>query len=223
MKRGLIIVMVLFCSITKAQFLDSLNLVFRSKSMIDARLESRYSFIRNNIISVTGIRLGVAYKRKLRIGGGISWLKTNREYYFWERNEFGTLVENRKYLKFAYLCYYIDFVYYRTKRWQLSVPIQAGTGLVWYRKYKGYNFLEGEKKHFMMLYEPGITVQFKIFKWCGVGGDAAFRFMMNREKKIGEQLNSPTFSIKALFWPDQLFFVCAPKNKISQRYGPAEW
>lgn len=223
MKKLALIVCFVSCSLLKAQFLDSLNVVFRSKSIIDARIESRYSFIRNNIISVRGIRIGVAYKRKLRIGGGISWLKTDRPYYFYEPNEFGNLVEQKKYLKFAYLCYYIDFVYYRTKRWQLSVPIQAGTGFVWYRKFRGYNFLEGEKKRFVMLYEPGITAQFKIFKWCGLGGDAAFRFIMKREKKIGEQLNSPTFSIKLLFWPDQLFYVCAPKSKITQRYGPAEW
>jgi hypothetical protein len=222
-KKFAIIVCFFVCAGAKAQFLDSLNVVFRSKSIIDARLESRYSFIRNNIIGVTGLRLGVAYKRKLRIGGGISWLKSDRAYTFAERNEFGNLVEQTRYLKFGYLCYYIDFVYYRTKRWQLSVPIQAGTGLTWFQKYHGYQLFGGDKKHFLLLYEPGITAQFKVLRFVGVGGDAAFRFILNREKKIGEQLNSPTFSIKVLFWPDQLFYVCAPNSKITKRYGPAEW
>jgi hypothetical protein len=211
------------CLKANAQFLDSLNMVFNSKSIIDARLESRYSFITNELISVTGVRLGVAYKRKLRIGGGLSWLKTDRAYSFYDRSVSGELIETRKYLKFAYLCYYIDFVYYRTKRWQLSVPIQAGTGLAWFQKEKAYAFGNGEKKRFILLYEPGITVQFKLLRYIGVGGDAAFRFLLNREKKIGEQLNSPTFSIKLLFWPDQLFYVAAPKSKITQKYGPAEW
>jgi hypothetical protein len=223
MKRVLTIVLLLLCFKTKAQFLDSLNVVFRSKSIIDARLESRYSFIRNNLIAVTGIRLGVAYKRKLRIGGGISWLKTDRAYSFYQRDAFGELFEIKKYLKFAYLCYYIDFVYYRTKRWQLSVPIQAGTGLAWFQKETNYSLLNADRKHFLVLYEPGITVQFKVFKYLGLGGDAAFRFVFNREKKIGEQLNSPTFSVKALFWPDQLFYVLAPNSKLSKKRGPAEW
>ncbi len=223
LKRLSLILIVMFCFTAKAQFLDSLNVVFKSKSIIDARLESRYSFIRNSIISVTGIRLGVAYKRKLRIGGGVSWLKTDRSYSFYDRNSLGDLIETKKYLKFAYLCYYIDFVYYRTKRWQLSVPIQAGTGLAWFQKEKAYALTNGDRKSFLLLYEPGITIQFKILRYIGVGGDAAFRFVLNREKKIGEQLNSPTFSIKLLVWPDQLYYVLAPKSKVTQRYGPAEW
>lgn len=223
LKRLSFICIVLFCFTAKAQFLDSLNVVFKSKSIIDARLESRYSFIRNTIISVTGVRLGVAYKRKLRIGGGISWLKTDRSYLFYDQNSLGDLTETKKYLKFAYLCYYIDFVYYRTKRWQLSVPIQAGTGLVWFQKEKAYSLKNTDRKSFLLLYEPGITIQFKIFRYLGVGGDAAFRFVLNREKKIGEQLNSPTFSIKLLVWPDQLYYVIAPKSKVTQQYGPAEW
>jgi hypothetical protein len=223
LKRISLILVLLFCFQAKAQFLDSLNIVFKSKSIIDARLESRYSFIRNTLISVTGVRLGVAYKRKLRIGGGISWLKTNRDYSFYSKNSNGELIETKKYLKFAYLCYYIDFVYYRTKRWQLSVPIQAGTGLAWFQKEKAYSLNNGDRKNFILLYEPGITVQFKAFRYLGVGGDAAFRFLLNRSKKIGEQLNSPTLSIKVLFWPDQLFYVVAPKSKITKLYGPAEW
>lgn len=223
MKR-LLIILALLCGFqTKAQFLDSLNVVFRSKSIIDARLESRYSFIRNEIIAVTGVRLGVAYKRKLRIGGGISWLKTNRLYSFSTTNFLGQTYESKRYLKFAYLCYYIDFVYYRTKRWQLSVPIQAGTGLAWFQREANYSLLNGDRKSFLLLYEPGITVQFKVLRWLGFGGDAAFRFVLNREKKIGEQLNSPTFSVKLLFWPDQLFYVSAPNSKVTKRYGPAEW
>ncbi len=223
MKRCLFIFIIFTCFAAKAQFLDSLNAVFRGKSIIDARLESRYSFIRNELIAVTGVRLGVAYKRKLRIGGGISWLKSDRLYSFYQTNVLGQTVEQKRYLKFAYLCYYIDFVYHRTKRWQLSVPIQAGTGLVWYQRQSDYSLLNGDRKRFLLLYEPGITVQFKIVRWAGIGGDAAFRFVLNREKKIGEQLNSPTLSIKFLFWPDQLFYVCAPNNKITKRYGPAEW
>ena len=211
------------CFRSNAQFLDSLNVVFRSKSIIDARLESRYSFIRNNLIAVTGVRLGVAYKRKLRIGGGVSWLKSNRLYSFYNTDILGQTVETKKYLKFAYLCYYIDFVYYRTKRWQLSVPIQAGTGLAWFQREMDYSLLNSDRKSFLLLYEPGITVQFKILRWVGVGGDAAFRFVLNREKKIGEQLNSPTLTLKYLFWPDQLFYELAPKNRLTKKYGPAEW
>jgi hypothetical protein len=97
------------------------------RSTVDARLESRYSFAENQLISVTGVRLGVVFRRKLRMGGGVSWLNT--EVKTTVVNELGT--QDDYFLKFAYLCYYMDFVFYKYNRWQLSVPIQAGTGLSW--------------------------------------------------------------------------------------------
>lgn len=224
MKRGLIVIAIMICSIKlQAQFLDSLHQIFNSSSSIDARLESRWSFIRNEAITVTGVRLGVAYHRKLRIGGGLSWLQTYRTELFTETNSAGNHEDVKKYLKFGYICYYIDFVYYRTKRWQLSVPVQLGTGMSWFQKEPQYHTHINDKKYFLLLYEPGITMQFKIFRWLGLGGDFAFRFVMRNQKKIGEQLNSPTLSGKILFWPDQLFYELAPKNTLTERYGPAEW
>lgn len=206
-----------------AQFLDTLHEVFNHKSSIDARLESRYSFIDNELISVRGVRLGVAYQRKMRIGGGISWLNSMHPETFYETKVDGTIDTVFRNLKFTYLCYYVDFVFYKTKRWQLSVPIQAGTGLAWWQKQSKLNFYTGDKKHFFILYEPGITVQYKIFRWFGLGADVAYRFTALNNKKIGEKLNSPTYSLKILIWFDQLYFTSFPKSKITQKFGSAIW
>lgn len=224
MKCGFFITFILFfCFVSKAQFLDTLHNVFNNKSSIDARLESRNSFISNQLISVTGVRLGVAYQRKLRIGGGISWMKSNFTNDFYSTNEFGKVDTTTKYLKFGYLCYYIDFVFYKTKRWQLSIPIQAGTGLAWFQKSKQISLYSGDKKSFLLLYEPGITAQFKVFRWFGLGTDIAYRFTLKNNRKIGDKLNSPTYSFKVLIWFDQIFYELFPKSKITKRFGPAVW
>ena len=224
MRQVSFIFFLLFISqVSKAQFLDTLHTIFKNKSSIDARLESRNSFINNQLISVTGVRLGVAYQRKLRVGGGISWMKSNYSTDFYATNEIGKIDTIKKYLKFTYLCYYIDFVFYKTKRWQLSVPIQVGTGLAWFQKGEKFNLYSGDKKSFLLLYEPGITAQFKVFKWFGLGTDIAYRFTLKNTKKIGEKLNSPTYSFKVLIWFDQIFYTVFPKNKITKRFGPAVW
>ena len=224
MKKKIFILFFVFCSMfLKCQFLDTLHEVFKNKSSIDARLESRNSFINNQIISVSGLRLGVAFQRKLRVGGGINWLKSDVKEIFYLQNENGKIDTISKYLKLTYLLYYIDFVFYKTKRWQLSTPIQAGTGLSWWQTNKTYTLNKSDKKYFLFLYEPGITVQYKIVKWFGFGADVAYRFALKNNKKIGENLNSPTYSFKLLFWVDQLFFMTFPQSKISIKYGPAEW
>jgi hypothetical protein len=207
----------------KAQFLDTLHEVFNHKYSIDARLESRYSFISNQVISVTGLRLGVAFQRKLRMGGGISWLKSDFKNVVYRTHSSGAVDTMTSYLKFVYLCYYIDFVFYKTKRWQLSVPIQAGTGASWFQARPEYAWGGGDRKYFLLLYEPGITAQFKVFRWFGVGGDVAYRFTLKNNRKVGEQLNSPTYSFKLLLWFDQLFYELFPKSGLTKKYGPAFW
>jgi hypothetical protein len=209
--------MLMAFTMASGQFMDSLHDIFRNKYSIDARLESRISFLTNSLVNVTGVRLGVAFQRKLRIGGGLSWLKT----------EVPSIVNDAehpvRYLKFAYLCYYVDFVFYKNKRWQLSVPIQAGTGISWFQQQKTYQWKTQYPKYLLLLYEPGITAQFKIFKWVGLGTDVAYRFALNPHKTTGQQLNSPTYSFKLLFWIDQLYFEAFPESYLAKKYGPAYW
>jgi hypothetical protein len=211
-----------------AQLTDSLRELFRHPYSIDARLESRNSFINNKLISVSGVRLGLAFQRKLKFGAGVSWLKTagngwlksNIKKDFYTVNAFGQTDTVSKYLKLAYLCFYADFVFFKIKRWQLSVPIQLGLGSLWFQENKNYSFRKTDKKHFLFLYEPGITVQYKIFRWAGLGTDVAYRFAM---QKTGERLSSPSLTFKALFWFDQLFYEVFPNSKITKKYGPAYW
>lgn len=224
MRRCVHISLFVILAITaRAQYLDSLHQVFTGRSMIDARLESRYSFIRNELTTVTGVRLGIAYKRKLRIGGGVSWLSSLESTNMDEVSSTGETRTVTKYIKFAYILYYIDFVFYRTKRWQFSVPIQLGTGMAWAQKEEYYHTHITDKKHFLLFYEPGVTFQYKIFRYFGVGLDYGFRFVFRSQKTIGEQLNSPTIGPKILLWPDQLYYELFPKHKLTQRFGPAEW
>lgn len=222
MKRVSLILFLLVSLCCRAQYLDTLHEVFKHKSSIDARLESRYSLINNEYASVTGVRLGVAFQRKLRLGGGFSWLKTN-----YGKPVYDNGVENAftsvRYLKFAYMCFYADFVFHKTQRWQLSVPIQTGIGAAWYQDKKAYDIFGKEAKYALVLYEPGITVQFKVFKWFGLGSDVGYRFLAKDNKKVRERLSSPTYSLKLLFFFDQLFYEAFPKHRISKKYGPAVW
>ena len=152
----------------------------------------------------------------------MSWLKTDYQEIFYSPGTFGPTGTSVKYLKFGYVCFYVDFVFYKAQRWQLSVPIQAGTGLSWFQSKISYNLYGPDKKYFLFLYEPGITAQFKVFKWFGLGADVAYRFALNN-KNIGGKLNSPTYSFKVLIWFDQFYYLAFPKTKLSQKYGPAVW
>ncbi len=208
---------------TKAQLLDTFRVIFNSKSSIDLRFETRYSFISHNPATITGIRIGASFNRKLKMGVGVSWLKNTIKEPGYVLNELNKIDTITQYLKLGYICYYLDFVFYKTKRWQLSIPIQAGTGMSWFQTSKPYQLRGNDKKYFLLLYEPGISTQFKIFKYFGLGIDVAYRFTLKNNKYVGDKLNSPTYGLKVLFWPDQLFYEIFPKHKISKKLGPASW
>lgn len=223
MEKRLFIFFLFIAAFCKAQYLDTLHEVFKHKSSIDARIESRYSIINNQYASVTGVRLGVAFQRKLRLGGGVSWLKTNYGKPIFD-NGTDQPFTGFRYLKFAYMCFYVDFVFHKTKRWQLSVPIQTGLGMGWYQNDKTvYDVFGKQAKYGLFLYEPGITAQFKVFKWFGLGSDVGYRFAVKDNKTMGERLSSPTYSLKLLIFFDQLFYEALPENKITKKYGPAVW
>jgi len=213
MKKQLFIFCLLVTNLfSKGQFMDSIYDVIKQKRSFNINLELRFSFINNQLTTVNGLRCGISFNRKLRIGGGLSWLNTDL-----------FLDKEKQYLKFVYLCLYSDIVFYKTKRWQLSVPIQIGMGSSWFQKETHFSFSNKDSKYFLLLYEPGITTQFKVFKWLGFGTDVAYRFTLKNEKNIGENLNSPTYSFKILTWIDQLYYDFFPKSKLSIKYGPSFW
>jgi len=214
--RVLYVIFILLLSwCAQAQMMDTLRELLKHKYSIDARLESRNSFIDHRLVSVSGVRVGITFQRKFKIGAGLSWLNSDVV-------SLTSMPLDPEYLKFAYLAYYMDFVFYKTKRWQLSVPIQAGTGLSWFQNYKPYK-LNNNSKYLLLLYEPGITVQFKVFKWAGLGADVAYRFTNRNARQRAISLSSPTYSFKLLFWFDQLFYDLFPKNDLTKRFGPSYW
>lgn len=219
--RFLIVLLVLSFT-AKAQWLDTIKALMHAKPNIDARLETRISFYKNDPKKVTGVRLGLSFRRKLKIGMGYSWLDTDISEKKLISDGFGTTRLVDEYLKFGYICYYTDFVFHKTKHWQLSVPIQLGTGLYWTQYDDGQSLIKSRKK-LLLIYEPGISVQYKFTQWSGLGMDICGRIALKNTSLISNHLNSPVMAFKYFIWFDQLYYVCFPKSKITQKYGPASW
>ena len=79
------------------------------------------------------------------------------------------------------------------------------------------------KKRLLLFYEPGITVQFKITQWLGVGLDVCGRLALRNTNYVGNKLNSFVLAPKLLIWFDQIFYTLAPKSKLTKKFGPAYW
>jgi hypothetical protein len=206
----------------KGQFLDTFKVFMRSKPSVDARLESRYSFMNNSPAKVSGVRIGLSFRRKLRVGIGYSWLDTDVTDKKLITDAYGNRRYADDYFKLGYVCYYADFVFHKTKRWQLSVPIQVGTGAYWTQYNDGLRNVKSQKR-LLLIYEPGISTQFKITKWIGLGFDVCYRLALRNTNYVSNRLNSIILAPKLLIWFDQIFFMAAPKSKLTKKFGPARW
>ncbi len=213
---------ILSCGHIQAQFIDSIPDILKSRPSVNVRLETRNSFIANNRAKISGIRLGLNFKNKLRMGLGYSWLSSDVTEKKAIIDVYGNTQIVDNYLEFGYAAYYVDFVFHKTKRWQLSVPLQLGTGLSWFEYRNGVHLIKS-KKYLLLLYEPGVSVQFKIFPWLGLGTDIAYRFTLKNSRYVGEKLNSPTYGFNLMIWFDQLYFMTFPKSTLTEQYGPEVW
>ncbi|MDP2385849.1 MAG: hypothetical protein Q8M29_05735 [Bacteroidota bacterium] len=219
-----LIAFLFFAGILNAQFLDSLHVAFTGSKTFDFRFESRNSFVDHDRVEVQSLKLGVTFGRKISVGGGYSWLKTKlyEKYTFYD-NELKSTVTINRWLRLNYICYYVDYIFYKNKRWQYSIPTQFGTGFAKF----DHNFVTGEKtkdKFMVFLYEPGVNVKFKIFTWLGLGGNIGYRMVFKNNKFLGKKLNSPIYSGGVIIYWDQLALAVFPKNKlVNKRLGPVEW
>jgi len=212
-----------FCKYSHAQFLDTLHVALNGSKTFDFRFESRNSFVNHDRIEVQSLKFGVTFGRKISVGGGYSWLKTPmfEKYKFNDAEIKKDTTINRR-VRLNYLTYYVDYIFYKSKRWQYSIPTQFGTGFAKFSyDYKG---VKNEAKYLFFLYEPGINVKFKIFTWLGVGANVGYRIVFKNTKYLTNKFNSPVYSGGVIIYWDQLALALFPKNKLANKYlGPKEW
>ena len=70
-------------------------------------------------------------------------------------------------------------------------------------------------KRFVVIYEPGISVSYKIFKWLGAGADIGYRMMLRNNPAIPEKFNSPIYSFYGIIYWGELYKSIFPETKLA--------
>lgn len=205
----------------KAQMLDSIQTSFHKKPRIIAGFATKSTFINGFRSPIFTARAGFEFNHTVRVGAGISWLqlsppeagKDNTPFYldktFSDASGIHTV---HPALEFRYASLFFEHVYFNSRKWQFSVPMQLGAGDSKYKyNYNGENITES--RHWIMLYEPAVSGQYKIVKWFGVGLDIGLRIMLVTNKNIGYKFNSPMYDIKAIIYWGELYRRVFPVNR----------
>lgn len=205
----------LFYIATKAQpALDTIKGSFKQKPALFAKFDTRNSFINNSRAKIFGIKLGLNYGKRVHVGVGYNQLYPpakdfNKQVYY--TNSFGLLDSVTSRLRLYYIATYMEYIFYHTNHWELSMPLQLGIGKTYY-KYELFGQKRVRDESLNLIYEPAISIGYKFVKWLGVGADAGFRFMITGDSRL-YQFNSPTYAFKVLIYYNELYKAFFVKNK----------
>lgn len=198
---------------SKAQLYDSLKASLALKKTIHFKFDSRNSFISSRQAQIWGVKLGADFGNKLRLGFGYNFLNSDFSTNSFSISPSGIDVVSRK-LKIHYGCAYIEYVFYRQGHWEFSVPVQFSVGNIWYNYQLNSTQNYRGSKHFLLLYEPTLSGQYKLFNWFGLGADLGFRYALIKSRAIDEKLTSPIYVFKVLIYWGELYKKAFPNHPI---------
>jgi hypothetical protein len=205
-----IFLLVFFGSIffqAKAQpTLDTINNCLKQKPHLFGKIDTRNSFIDNSRAKILGVKAGFNFNDRLQFGIGYNQLYSsakNFEKKIYYDNASKMLDSTTAKLRLFYFSLHTEYIYYQTKHWELSIPLQIGLGQTNYH-YQQMGEKKTIEKNLFLIYEPSISVEYKIVKWFGVGSDIGFRFMAGNYKRLNQKFNSPTYAFKFLIYYDEI-------------------
>ncbi|HIA06213.1 MAG TPA: hypothetical protein EYN71_05855 [Flavobacteriales bacterium] len=182
-----------------AQFMDDIQASMDKKPRIIFNVEPRKSFIDNSNVTVLGLKIVVEFDKRIRIGGGFNALtsghSSNLDKVIYAENGIDTM--DIAVLNFNYWCYFVEYVLICKPRWEISCPIQVGIGSSHYEYTGENNGLQELQKGAVILLETAVTGHYKIIKWAGIGVGVGYRFMLQNNKGLNQQFNSPIYIFTA--------------------------
>jgi hypothetical protein len=200
---------------------DSIGIQKRRVVLVFA-FDGRYSFIRNQGVNIQGIKAGLEFRSKWRVGLGVYGL-LKAEQYTGEvvRKVTGkavTVPYNAR-LTFWYGSAYGEYVWLRRQRWEVSFPLNLGIGkthITAYNSKSGQELKNSQEKtdQTVFLVEPSVTGHYKILNWIGVGGGVGYRWMLFADDRMKSNFNNPIYIIKLKLFLGELIQVVKKKEPL---------
>ncbi|PJA06247.1 MAG: hypothetical protein COX70_09860 [Flavobacteriales bacterium CG_4_10_14_0_2_um_filter_32_8] len=165
---------------------------FHAKPKLDVKFDNRFSFIRDSKVKTIGVKIGLSYRRKFKIGLGINSMLLPVQSTYTTDADTAIPVN----LEYFYFSPYIEYVYYNTKKWEFSLSAQMGIGSASYQ----YDDVNGKKvklnESAVLSYEPAMLIDYKIIRWIGIGTGVGYRLVFYKSPGIKEKFSSPEYVIK---------------------------
>ncbi len=204
-----------------AQAIDTIQSNLHQKPSLVAGFDSRYSFIGSGIADIMGVKLGIEFGNKFYLG--ISGHELDEEdspfYKAYTIPGSGYSPETvMAQLQIFYLAPYAQYVFYNSKHWRLSIPVQLGFGESNYL-YTLNSIEKTNNMHALILLEPFLSCEYKINNWFSISSEFGLRLMLLNNPAVAENMNSPTFSLGISLDYSNMISALFPKSQIAGWLG----
>lgn len=179
--------------------------------------DARRSFVLGNKVKFNGIKLGVELHEKHRIGLGIYALQRPVKFTGKiNRMEYPDATDTL-YFNFSYSGVFYDYIWLRTKRWELTTPLHLGLGglELTYQDTSGVRsapFIKGGS----FVFGAGGSVQFKIWRWFALGTGGGIRQMLTNEENIKKPLNAPYYQFQVKILLGELYRMAFKRETLEE-------
>ena len=208
--------MVLLAVDANAQLFDTIAASFNYKPKFDFKFATRNSFIASKKANIFAFKIGLEFNETVTVGLGFNSLKSSDFYENKIRFDENGMIKDtvKSILKFNYISPFFEYIFFKNKRWEHTINIQVGLGK---SKYE-YTNLKGnlikENEHFIFLYEPSMSTEFKICPWLGVGCGVGYRVLLIKN------FTSPIYSLGIKLHLGYLYRKAFPKKENQKKSAP---
>ncbi len=187
-----------------------------ARPRVVAFYDARYSIINGHFGTIAGLKLGLEWKSRLRTGAAVYFLSSRIPT---RRARPDDIDDARADLRFRYLALYGEYVLLENRRWELSVPLQAGLGNA-YVEYVSPNGSTQETPHdFMGIVEPSVNAQMRVFRWAGLGGGAGWRAPVFVARAVRMELSGPVFFLRGKLFLNDFVAVVRGRERLFTQKG----
>jgi hypothetical protein len=184
----------------KPSFEERFKKSFHTKPKLDVKLDNRFSFIRDNDVKTIGLKVGLNFNRRYKVGLGINTMLLPAKKVIVKETDTISVQ-----LEYTYFSPYIEYVYYSSKRWEFSLSTQLGFGGASHN----YTDREGKKQKVnqttMLSYEPAMLIDYKIIRWFGIGTGVGYRLIYYKSPGIKQKFSSPEYVLKLKVYLGEIY------------------
>lgn len=163
--------------------------------------DTRRSFIDKRDVRLLGLRAGLDFDKKVRLGFGVYFLGSGVTQTFIFRRDNGPDTLKAP-LRFAYITFFAEPVFLSTKRWEVSTPFHLGVGESFYEGPRDLGFRTNQT---VFLAELSLVAQYKILPWVGIGGGFGYRQMLVGNPYVKADFNAGVYMINVKIFLGYLY------------------